>query len=446
MANGSNQAPSYGLKDLGKYEDLGRGPVTSYFRRVVAPLVPSDAGTLRRLVAFTSGVRNWGKWASHVMRYITSPKHTFLNYGTASGVYRLGDKAVLAVAGDWGTGTDEAQHVTREMKKHNPDYTVHLGDVYYVGDLPELEENCLGENRSGIQGVKWELGAKGSFALNGNHEMYACGTAYFDRFLPELGPFDTAGKPEGQKASFFSLENKYWKIVGLDTGYNSTGIRTVLSFLSRIKKVQWLRKTSWFKPSCKLHDDLMKWLSKVLPSDSGRGDKDSETISPALILFSHHEYYSSFDDWYPIPAKQLRDCIPADRPVLWFWGHEHRFAVYDRFGTNDGIQAYGRCIGHGGMPVDRKSTPDITDCDCVLYDNRQYKTNEDIDVGYNGFITLKFDGPSLNVNYYDLFNTPLLTERWISDGKGQLEGPVFRSVNADLKQNDPGYVSDHSEK
>lgn len=210
--------------------------------------------------------------------------------------------------------------VTREMKKHNPDYTMHLGDVYYVGVLPELEENCLGEDKSGIQGVKLELGTKGSFGLNGNHEMYACGTAYFDRFLPELEPFDPSGKPEGQRASFFSLENKYWKIVGLDTGYNSTGIRTVLSFLSRIKKVQWLRKISWFKPSCKLHDDLVKWLTKALPSDSGRGDKDSETILPALILLSHHEYYSSFDDWYPIPAQQLRDHIPADRPVLWFWG------------------------------------------------------------------------------------------------------------------------------
>ena len=55
------------------------------------------------------------------MRYVTSPKHAFLNYGTASGVYPLGDKTVLAVAGDWGTGTDEAQHVTCEMKKHNPD-------------------------------------------------------------------------------------------------------------------------------------------------------------------------------------------------------------------------------------------------------------------------------------------------------------------------------------
>ena len=429
MTNGSNNPPDYGLKDLGKYEDLGRGPVTSYFRRVVAPLVPADAGTLRRLAAFTSSIKNWGKWAGHVMRYITSPKHSFLNYGTESGVYAIEVESVLAVAGDWGTGTDEAQHVTTAMLNKKPDYTVHLGDVYYVGDLPELEENCLGQNKNGLKGVKWELGSRGSFALNGNHEMYACGTAYFDTFLRKLG----------QKASFFCLENKYWKIVGLDTGYYSTGIRTALSFLSRIKRVQWLRKTSWFKPSCKLHDDLMKWLSRVLPLDA-----DSETIVPALILLSHHEYYSSFDDWYPIPAQQLRKLISPARPVLWFWGHEHRFAVYDAFGTSDGIQAFGRCIGHGGMPVDRTAIPDITDCNCVLYDNRRYKSDEDIDVGYNGFITLEFDGPVLEVHYYDLFDTPLLTERWISDGKGNLKGPKFLEVNPGLKQNDPGYIKNHS--
>jgi len=434
MTNGTNQAPDYGSKDLADYQNLGRGPVTSYFRRVVANMkLPDDAGTLHRLAAFTSSINNWGKWASHVMRYITSPKHPFLTYGTASGVYALDDKCKLAVAGDWGTGTDEAKRVTCAMKKdHNPDYTVHLGDVYYVGDLPELEENCLGQTRGGAEGVKWETGTKGSFALNGNHEMYACGDAYFDRFLRELG----------QKASFFCLQNKYWKIVGLDTAYYSTGVRTALSFLSRIKKIQWLRKTSWFKPSCKLHDELMKWLRKVLPPVPK--NPDSETVVPALVLLSHHEYYSSFDDWYPIPAQQLREVISPERPVLWFWGHEHRFALYDCFATRGGIQAFGRCVGHGGMPVNRGTAPDITDCNCVLYDDRRYKSDEDIDVGYNGFITLEFDGPTLDVRYYDLYNTLLLTERWISDGKGQLKGPEFRDINSGLTQNDPQYIKNRS--
>lgn len=445
MADQSNLQPDYGAKDLGKYQDLGRGPATSYFRRLAAQAgIPPDAGTFARLAAFTSNPANWGKWAEHVLRYIGNGRHPFQSYGDASGVYPLDDKSLLAVAGDWGTGTDEAQHVITEMKNHNPDYTVHLGDVYYVGDLPEVEENCFGAPTNGITGVKWQSGTKGSFALNGNHEMYACGTAYFQRFLPSLGLVNQAGQPGGQKASFFCLENKYWKIIGLDTGYNSVGVRTVLSFLSRLKAVQWPRKTTWFKPSCKLPDDLMAWLKKILPTTPDSSNAGSAGITPAIVLLSHHEYYSSFDDWYPIPATQLRSHLSPQRPVLWFWGHEHRFALYDRFGTKDGIQAFGRCIGHGGMPVDRHAVPDITDCNCILYDNRRYPTSENIDVGYNGFITLAFDGPSLQVNYYDLFSTLLLTECWTSDGKGQLQGPKFRSVNPDLKQNDARYIKEHS--
>jgi hypothetical protein len=165
MTNGTNQAPDYGSKDLADYQNLGRGSVNSYFRRVVANMkLPADAGTLRRLAAFTSTINNWRKWASHVMRYITSPKHPFLTYGTASGVYALDDKCEVAVAGDWGTGTDEAKCVTCAMKKdHNSDYTVHLGDVYYVGDLPELEENCLGQTLAGANGVKWKKGNERQF-------------------------------------------------------------------------------------------------------------------------------------------------------------------------------------------------------------------------------------------------------------------------------------------
>jgi hypothetical protein len=71
------------------------------------------------------------------------------------------------------------------MKARNPDYTIHLGDVYYVGDRPELKQNCLNEPKS-KKGVEWQHGSKGSFALNGNHEMYACGTSYFEDFLPAL--------------------------------------------------------------------------------------------------------------------------------------------------------------------------------------------------------------------------------------------------------------------
>jgi hypothetical protein len=53
-------------------------------------------------------------------------------------------------------------------------------------------------------------------------------------------------------------------------------------------------------------------------------------------------------------------------------------------------------------------------------------------------------GPTLDGHDYELNRTPLLTERWISDGKGQLQGPKFLKVNPVLKQNDPRYVRDHS--
>src|SRR5260370_20620999 len=203
--------------------------------------------------------------------------------------------------------------------------------------------------------------------------MYACGTAYFDEFLPRLGRSESVtGKPTGQEASFFCLSNQHWRIIGLDTGYNSTGISSALSFLSKIRGIQWFRKTTLFKPSCKLPDELVSWLTRAAAPNA-------DGTAPGIILLSHHQYFSSFDDWYEIPAQQLRKLISPERRVLWFWGHEHRFAIYDCFGVKDGIQAFGRCMGHGGMPVDRKSTPDIKDCNCVLYDDRQYPNTENID-------------------------------------------------------------------
>src|ERR1035437_8855390 len=90
------------------------------------------------------------------------------------------------LAGDWGTGTDEARIVAAAMEKSEPDFTIHLGDVYYVGDNNEVRENFLGEKTSPYAPVKWPMGAKGSFALNGNHEMYADGNGYWKMVLPRM--------------------------------------------------------------------------------------------------------------------------------------------------------------------------------------------------------------------------------------------------------------------
>ncbi len=114
--------------------------------------------------------------------------------------------------------------------------------------------------------------------------------------------------------------------------------------------------------------------------------------------------------------------------MLWFWGHEHKLAIYDKFGSPGGIESYGRCVGHGGMPVERGCQPDL-DCPWLAWDNRRYRIGEDIDVGYNGHANLKLDGPTLAVAYVDLDGKLLFTENWQVDLKsGALRGPNLRKL------------------
>ena len=40
-------------------------------------------------------------------------------------------------------------------------------------------------------------------------------------------------------------------------------------------------------------------------------------------------------------------------------------------------------------------------------------------MGYNGYVNLIFDGPNLQVDYLDLYDTLLLTETWSVDNKGR---------------------------
>jgi hypothetical protein len=77
-----------------------------------------------------------------------------------------------------------------------------------VGDPQSVNENCLGiKNPSNnYDPVTWPIGPKGSFALNGNHEMYANGGGYFDVLLPQLGLCDSNGATSGQQTSFFACK------------------------------------------------------------------------------------------------------------------------------------------------------------------------------------------------------------------------------------------------
>jgi hypothetical protein len=402
-------------KDLGNFTSYSHSRIAAHFH---ASRTGYSTDTYDPISAFLPS--RLLKWIPQVVKFWFHKKHPFRDYttkGKGTGIYQIDDRVKISMAGDWGTGTDEAKTVAEAMKKSEPDFTIHLGDVYYVGDDNEVRENFLGEKTSPYKPVKWVMGSKGSFALNGNHEMYAEGNGYWRMVLPRMGLTKRGSEwGSGQWASFFCLENKHWRIIGLDTGYNST--RFDWGKLPVFQRSKWLRKTTWFKPTCTIPKPLLEWLeSAVNPDADKRG----------IILLSHHGPHSAFQDWYQIPSKQLASLI--HRPVLWIWGHEHKLAIYDKFSVKDGIATYGRCIGHGGMPVERGKAPDIKECRWLAWDNRQYPNDENVNVGFNGYANFSFNGPTLHIAHYDLHQSLLLTEDWHVDiDSGALEGPKLKKV------------------
>lgn len=352
--------------------------------------------------------------------YITSrfgPNYKYTTYsGADTGIYPLGDEPVsITLTADWATNTPESAAVAESMAKHDPNYTIHLGDTYYVGAPPEIKANFTRPDSP------WVRGSKGSFAILGNHEMYARGVAFFKYLLPTLGLKSKNGKYEGQQAGFFCLENEHWRILGLDTGYHSIG------------KVPILELLPWFAPNCRLDDLLIDWLiEKVKLNDPN--DKRG------LVILTHHQYISAFrkQGEYTKPAMQLAELIGKERPVLWLWGHEHKLSFYGKAQTNEGIAAYGRCIGHGGMPVELDAKEfEQTDKNyghnkIVAVDKR---TRADAPgLGYNGYVLLELNGKSLNLSYNDT-EEKILTERWTADLKtGIIKGVI---KDSDVKNLEP---------
>jgi len=411
------------VNELEDMISLYRSPLHSYYRTglseaYVSPTVP----LYRRLGAFLSS-KVW-KWLGSYLQNVFRSKHGFQDYTNSpsdQGIYRLpsadSEAVRIGLVGDWGTGTPEAHAVTQHVSSFDPHFTIHLADIYYVGDELAVKENFLGvdDPETPYQPVAWRLGSLGSFALNGNHEMYAKGHAYFKEVLPRLGVRRPGENSlSGQKASFFCLENANWRIVALDTGYNST---------------------SFFFPSCRLEDALMKWLYDIVKL----GDPGD---SHGIVILTHHQYFSAFEDKYDRPAKQLAGVV--NRPVLWFWGHEHRLALYGKCKVGKGIEAFGRCVGHGGMPIALKKPADdkIEKYRLAAYDNRPYMKIGDSLVGFNGFANLTFKGPRLQVDYFslkkeivdnneNLQKEQVLEEKWeVRDG--QLRGAGIRLLNMDL--------------
>lgn len=350
------------------------------------------------------------EWVRNYLAYVFHKKHEFpeATKSPQRAIYDLldengQDRVRVALAGDWGTGTDEAEAVAMHIQEFSPHFSIHIGDVYYVGDPPEVNENCLGVKNpnNNYDPVIWPFGSRGSFAMNGNHEMYANGNGYFDIFLPRLGMRDAQGKMQGQQTSFFCLQNPHWGIIAIDTGYNSIGV-PILSHIPLINSIPGIGG------NCKLPEPLKEWLEELVANVIGKR---------GLVIMSHHQPHSGFEGDYKKPGQQLWE-LGIRRSVLWFWGHEHRLAGYDLYGEGN-LKCHGRCVGHGGMPVSR-GAPTHTPLP-IFYDDRLAANG----YGFNGHVNLSFDGPKLTAVYIDLTGNQLLREEWAVDGNGAVH-PVSK--------------------
>lgn len=244
--------------------------------------------------------------------------------------------ATIALVSDWGGGNDAARAVAAQIKARQPDHVIHLGDIYYAGTEHEINNRFL--NMWDFWSTPATPGR--SFALNSNHEMYSGGHGYFKTTIKALK----------QPASYFSLSNKHWRIIGLDTGYVDHD----------------------------LNAEQLDWLGGQL------------TGAAKTILLSHHQPFSAFASGDSGAKLRARVQPFFNKVHGWFWGHEHLCVAY---GKHLGIN--GRCIGHGCIPYEVPTSSN--DIPVTWIDARKQSNGR----GMHGFALLTLSGANMQIEYID---------------------------------------------
>ena len=303
----------------------------------------------------------------------------------------FGNDASIALLADWGGDNPAAKAVASVVERANPNnITIHLGDIYYGGTKVECETFLrLWPIQTDSQNPGAAFTPGRSYALNGNHEMYSGGESYFNVVLPAFG----------QPQPFFCLQNDYWRLIGLDTAYAQGSLRMDGADSAGISR-QW------------------SWLINLLKLNDGR----------ANILLTHHQPVSAHSPEYRA-SKRLRDDIAAlikENGVSpsaifgWFFGHEHRAAIYDDKHTDYNA----RLIGSGCIPHLRQAE---TTCDpgCtpfIAVNNRGEWGSETAAISM--YAQLTFIREFLEITYVNEDHNLWGQEQWNSQ-KGRLNGVPF---------------------
>ena len=169
------------------------------------------ARTIRERVAFLRhAILRWG---DEYLKHIFQRRRPLPSYRTGhTGVYRLPNDVLIAIA----TGEREPRvRIKSQIRLSWWNRTsLFIWAMYYSGTEEEyrtyfMAPGCWPRGKLNQGGTD---AASGTYVLNANHEMYSGGRGYFDVALPGLQ----------QETSYFCLENDYWRIVAVDTGYHCT--------------------------------------------------------------------------------------------------------------------------------------------------------------------------------------------------------------------------------
>ncbi len=263
--------------------------------------------------------------------------------------FELQPKATVVLVGDFGTAKSRAIRVAQAIRAVAPDHVIHLGDIYPSGE-PDIARRHFIDvwTQHGPDPARTKY-----WALNGNHEMAAQGTGYFADVLAFCG----------QRASYFSLQNAHWKLIGLDSAYLNHD----------------------------LQPEQKPWLHARLEEGDSRN-----------VLLTHHQMFSAIDgrvqeNQAGLPTT-MQEFVQTGRIFGWFWGHEHRFLSYAAEAAFGGYLA--RAVGHGGKSVDYVSGVKEYPSPRVIH-YWEVPRPEQPSKCLNGFALLHFDGPALTISYPD---------------------------------------------
>jgi len=326
-------------------------------------------------------------WVTALIFYIAlkvgvSEVSSWAPFGTTPAIVSNTDDTVkIAIVGDWGTGSwpdgnidYPALAVINQVQSFTPDYTIHLGDVYYAGtggflDSDEELNNFVNN---------WPSGSQGSFMLNSNHEMYSGAQGFFGKGL-KATQFSLQNN-----TSYFAIQSAKWIIIGLDTAYYDKSDLFMNGALTDANQINFI--------------------------------KSLNTANKTVILLTHHNPTNIEGTGTAQGATQLplwNQVLSAlgRAPQYWYWGHVHNAMVYSdtSFAAQNGVKA--RCVGHGAIPFGVAwglQNPDGTNKPSVEYYAHELLSTayKDIDLQQsnrvlNGFAMLTIGPDSIKEEFID---------------------------------------------